>query len=247
MVWIKSQFVVGLLILNFGLFNFPIFAYALDNNLTINSDLKIVKPLNSSTDLPVSNNEMTLNLIEKYEARLKVFPKDNSTRYSLAKEYIELGHKTKAKSQLLKIVEIEPTYYQAYHELGLLPISKDDLTRLLNKLLDQKALSHKNFTYYLALSELYEKDGQYYLAARALVDSSFADVIPTRYSHLLSSRIKLLLIKAKNAKSDQHIAPGDEDLDNLPPPIPDANLNNVNSRGNLLAPPNSHVNNVISN
>ncbi len=203
----------------------------------------------NSDNLPINNSitDANENLKERYLSRLKIYPNDYLTRFELGKLYLTEKNTQAAKSTFLKLTSLQPKYYQAYHELVLLPLTKEELASLIDLLAQQKLTKPKDFTYYLALSELYEKDGQYYLAARALVDSSFANVVPSKYGHLLSSRINLLLLKAKNADTDQHIAPGDEDLDNLPPPIPESKLKRANLNKNLLEIPNQHVKSETAN
>lgn len=67
---------------------------------------------------------------------LKDDPSDVFTRYAIGLEYVKMNDSKKATTSFEQVIEYDPTYAPAYHQLGLLLIKlkkKDDAREILRR------------------------------------------------------------------------------------------------------------------
>jgi tetratricopeptide (TPR) repeat protein len=67
---------------------------------------------------------------------LKDDPKDIFTRYAIGLEYVKLKETQKAVTSFTQVIELDPTYAPAYHQLGLLYVTlrkKDEARDILRQ------------------------------------------------------------------------------------------------------------------
>ncbi len=161
-------------------------------------------------------------------------PADSKAHYALAELLRKSGRYREAAEEYIYTVEQDPTFYVAYHQLSTINADEaqiDDAIAKLNRLKDEKP---KDMLLRIALSELLEKCGKYYEGARVLVDLVYQNAVPDKYLPKVNSRIHYLLAKSRDSKeTDKAAGFSEEELDTLPPPLPEATLHKEMSASRL--------------
>ena len=156
-------------------------------------------------------------------------PRDAKLRYEYAELLRRSGDLHKGAVQYLEVTSLDPTYYLAYHKLTQCQPNNDQLDEAIERLNKLEELRPKELMMRVALSEVLEKRGELYKAARALVDLQYADVIPPQYVPKVNARIHFLLSKAKDVQTAEKAQQSDDDLDSVPLPIPDGSSKDVSA------------------
>ncbi len=161
-------------------------------------------------------------------------PADAKAHYALAELLRKAGRHHEAADEYVATVEQEPTLYVAYHQLSTVNADDaqiDQAVAMLNRLKEDKP---KEMMLRVALSELLEKRGKYYEGARVLVDLVYQNAVPDKYLPKVNSRIHYLLAKSRDSKeTDKAAGFAEEELDTLPPPLPEATLHKELSTSRL--------------
>ncbi|MBC7996651.1 MAG: hypothetical protein IAF58_01835 [Leptolyngbya sp.] len=151
-------------------------------------------------------------------------PKDFKAHFDLAELYKRNGNLKDATREYALSTELNPSYYVAYHQMSL--SNPDSLTveqaiERLNKLKIEKP---KELLLRVALSELLEQRKEYYHAARTLVDLIYQNAVPEPHVNKVNARIRLLLGKAREAQTVEKARNEEDDMELVPPPLPEASL-----------------------
>jgi len=159
------------------------------------------------------------------EQAVQSAPRDAKKRFELAEILRKSGDNHKASIQYLETSVLDPSYYLAYHQLLICKPSNDQLDEAIERLTKLEEQIPKELMLRVALSEVLERRGETYKAARALVDLQFSEYIPPKYTPQINARVRYLLGKAKDQqtteKAQQVGQTPTEDLDSVPLPIPE--------------------------
>ena len=133
------------------------------------------------------------------------------------------GRDREAASAYLKAVELDPEYYLAYHKLSLVSASAEQIRKGIDRLTRLQAERPNELLLAVALSELLEKSGEFKAAALGLVDLVYRGAVPAEHQRKVEARIHYLLVQARQARltGARSLKLSEEELDLLPPPLPD--------------------------
>lgn len=160
----------------------------------------------------------------KQEVALK--PSDAQLRYKLGESYRKNGDLSSAIKEYDKATKIDPNLWVAYHQICAFSDDEkllDDSIATLSKLEAEKP---HELLLRVALSELYEKRGNYYQAARTLIDLTYSNAVPEKYRVKVNARIHNMLVLSKRDKQQQQAETpatangAEEELDIMPAPLP---------------------------
>ncbi|MBX9569928.1 MAG: hypothetical protein K2X77_13605 [Candidatus Obscuribacterales bacterium] len=169
--------------------------------------------------------ELKLEL-RQLKTELALRPQDAQLHFKLGECLRNLGQLPQASDEYAKAGTLDPSMYVAYHQLSLTSqnaVQLDEAIEKLNKLANEKP---KELLLRVALSELYEKRGNYYQAARTLIDLSYANAVPEKFKTKVATRIHNMLALSKTQKNQTVEAAtastpnSDEELDVVPAPLP---------------------------
>lgn len=175
--------------------------------------------------IPKTPEELRVEL-RQLKTDLALRPQDAQLHFKLAECLKNLGQLPQASDEYFKAGTLDPSMYVAYHQLASTcqnPTQLDEAIEKLNKLANEKP---KELLLRVALSELYEKRGNYYQAARTLIDLSYANAVPEKFKHKVTTRIHNMLALSKSQKNQTieaatAVTPNsDEELDVVPAPLP---------------------------
>lgn len=79
---------------------------------------------------------MTTSRLEQLQKFLDDEPADSFTHYAIALEYSEMGKASEAIEKFEEVIVLDPQYFPAYHQLGLLLARlnrKDEAVAILKK------------------------------------------------------------------------------------------------------------------
>lgn len=163
--------------------------------------------------------------IDSLRAKVESEPGDAKLRYNLAEYLKRAGRNKEAARQYLQVTEIEPAFYHAYHQLTLTTQDKhilDEAQGRLTFLMEEKP---KDLLLRVALSEIYERKGDFFQAGKVLVDLVYQNAVPDKYLTKVSNRIRLMQAKAKDSHALDKVSNFDEQMETAPPPLPESTLN----------------------
>jgi predicted Zn-dependent protease len=163
--------------------------------------------------------------IDKLRAKVESEPGDAKLRYNLAEYLKKAGRNKEAARQYLQVTESEPSFYHAYHQLTLTTQDKhilDEAQGRLTFLMEEKP---KDLLLRVALSEIYERKGDFFQAGKVLVDLVYQNAVPDKYLTKVSNRIRLMQAKAKDSHALDKVSNFDEQMETAPPPLPESTLN----------------------
>ncbi len=173
--------------------------------------------------IPQTTEQINAEL-KQIKAELKIKPNDGQLHFKAGEAYRKLGQKSEAANEYFKAINNDPTLWVAYHQLTANSDDAQQLDQAISMLSKLESEKPKELLMRVALSELYEKKGNYYQAARTLIDLSYANAVPEKWRPKVTARIHNMLALAKQAQQ-QSAAPTqqanqDEDLDLVPAPLP---------------------------
>lgn len=157
---------------------------------------------------------------------LALRPQDAQLHFKLGECLRNLGHLPQASDEYAKAGTLDPSMYLAFHQLALTSQNATQLDEAIEKLNKLATEKPKELLLRVALSELYEKRGNYYQAARTLIDLSYANAVPEKFKTKVTTRIHNMLALSKTQKNQTieaatAITPNsDEELDIVPAPLP---------------------------
>lgn len=168
--------------------------------------------------------------IKQIQTDLLLKPNDAQLHFKLGEALRKFNQTNQASAEYLKAIECDPTLWVAYHQLTNCTNDAEVLDALIVKLSKLESEKPKELLLRVALSELYEKRGNYYQAARTLIDLSYANAVPEKFRPKVSARIHNMLLLSKShhpaAKADEAAqatpvaGASEEDLDLMPAPLP---------------------------
>ncbi len=163
--------------------------------------------------------------LQAARSQVRENPSSAKAHCALAELLKKSARQREAAQEYLQASELEPTLYIAYHQLSTLdadPTQLDEAISRLNTLKDDRP---KDLILRVALSELLEKRGRFYQGARVLVDLVYQNAVPDNYLPKVNARIHYLLVKSRDSQeTDKGPGSSEEELDTLPPPLPEATL-----------------------
>lgn len=168
--------------------------------------------------------------------KVEAEPGDAKLRYSLAEALRKAGQNKEAAREYLQVTETEPTFYHAYHQISVISSDKHILDEALGRLNFLKDERPKDLLLRVALSEIYERKGDYFNASKVLIDLVYLNEVPEKYAQKVNNRIRLMQAKAKDSHSLDKAYVGDEQMENAPPPLPEATLGRDLSISKLKEP-----------
>ena len=158
---------------------------------------------------------------------LLIKPNDAQLHFKLGENYRKHDQHGQAAAEYRKAIECDQCLWVAYHQLTALTDDEAVLDDYIAKLTKLEAEKPKELLLRVALSELYEKRGNYYQAARTLIDLSYANAVPEKFRPKVSARIHNMLVLSKSHHQEKEPAPtapavatSEEDLDVMPAPLP---------------------------
>jgi tetratricopeptide (TPR) repeat protein len=185
------------------------------------SALMAVSSVSAFSQTQVQSAAVTAQQLKNAQQEVQKMPRDAKLRYEYAELLRKSGDLHKGAVQYLEVTSLDPTYYLAYHKLTQCQPSNEQLDEAIERLNKLEELRPKELMMRVALSEVLEKKGELYKAARALVDLQYSDVIPPKYIPKVNARIHFLLSKAKDVQTQEKSQQTDEELDSVPLPIPE--------------------------
>lgn len=190
--------------------------------LTLAINLAFAKTSNATTQPIKPSVETMTEELKLFKAELASHPGDAQLHFKVAELYRNLGQKENAAKQYAKATEIDPNIYLAFHQLAALTDSPELLNPAIEKLTKQSQEKPKELMLRVALSELLEKRGNFYLAARTLIDMTYANDVPEKYKAKVAARIHFLLVQQKKSEQEevQNTVANEEELDIVPAPLP---------------------------
>lgn len=157
-------------------------------------------------------------------AQVRANPSDARSHFNLAELLRRAGRHREAAQEYLEVVDLEPANYYAYHMLSAVNADPAQVEEGITRLESLKQEKPKDLMLRVALSELLEKRGNYYQAARQLVDLVYQNAVPEKYHQKINARIHYLLSKAKDAHNKVNSYIAEDELDSSPPPLPESSL-----------------------
>lgn len=162
--------------------------------------------------------------LQATRAMVKANPSDIKARFNLAELLRKAGRHREAAQEYLEAANIEPTNYACYHQVAMLNADASQIEDGIDRLTALMAEKPNDLMLRVALSELLEKKGDFYQAARTLVDLTYKNMVPEKYQNKVNARIHFLLAKAKDGQPVEQSVDTAEELDALPPPLPESTL-----------------------
>lgn len=178
--------------------------------------------------IPKTPEELKAQLKE-LKTQLVLHPQDAQAHFKLAECLRSLGELPQASEEYFKAGNLDPNLYIAFHHLASTSSNPTQIDEAIEKLTKLTSEKPKELLPRVALSELYEKRGNYYQAARTLIDLSYANAVPEKFKTKVAARIHNMLALSKSVKTHA-VEPAlvnnpnsDEELDVLPAPLPTPN------------------------
>lgn len=127
-------------------------------------------------------------------------PGDAKIKFKYAELLRAAGQNEEACQAYLQVTEIDASNYVAYHWLSQICDDQAQLSEAVSRLEYLMQTKPKDLLLRVALSELLERQGNYYRASRPLIDLIFADGVPPEYAKKVDDRIRFLQAKAKEVQ-----------------------------------------------
>lgn len=127
-------------------------------------------------------------------------PGDAGIKFKYAELLRAAGQNEEACQAYLQVTEIDASNYVAYHWLSQICDDQGQLSEAVSRLEYLMQTKPKDLLLRVALSELLERQGNYYRASRPLIDLIFADGVPPAYAKKVNDRIRFLQARAKEVQ-----------------------------------------------
>lgn len=203
----------------------PTFFYTLLLNLVVCGSAfgQTAASINNSKQPTRPSPEVMAAELKLCKEQVKAKPEDAQLHLKIAELERGLGNKNNALEEYVKTTELDPTAYMAFHQIAMLSNDQKQLDQSIEKLNKLILEKPKELMLRVALSELIEKRGNYYQAARTLIDITYANAVPEKYKNKVNARIHFLLTQQKKAQqqeSQETASNNEEELDVVPAPLP---------------------------
>jgi tetratricopeptide (TPR) repeat protein len=177
--------------------------------------------------LPVTPEDLQADL-KTLKTDLLVKPDDAQLHYKLGEVYRKLGQNGPAADEYMKAINLDQTLWAAYHQLTATSNDARQLDSAFEKLSKLESQKPKELLLRVALSEMFEKRGNYYQAARTLIDCTYNGGVPEKWRTRVNARIHNMLVLSKSQKQqpeEQDAVPAsainpEEEMDLMPAPLP---------------------------
>lgn len=165
--------------------------------------------------------------LRSLQTELLVKPDDAQLHFKLAEAYRKLEQNQQAADEYARAINLDATLWVCYHQLAATSSDTRQIDAAIEKLNKLETDKPKELLLRVALSELYEKRGNYYQAARTLIDCTYAGTVPEKWRVKVNARIHNMLVLSKSQKqtpeetTTQATAGNpEEDMDIMPAPLP---------------------------
>lgn len=173
--------------------------------------------------LPQTSEEIRAEL-KRLQTEVLLKENDAQTHYKLGEAYRKLNNFSQASLEYVKAINLDQALWVAYHQLSVVSNDEKQIDEAIDKLIKLEQEKPRELLLRVALSELYEKRGNYYQAARTLIDLTYANAVPEKYRLRVSARIHNMLALSKSSQHEPETASivqtGEEELDLIPAPLP---------------------------
>ena len=170
--------------------------------------------------------------IKSMRESIQQSPLDVPKHIQLARLLKRHGEIRQAAIEYLNATAVDPSCCLAYHEMLRNKATVDQIDECLGRLTKYDRLKPNQLSIRMTLSELYENKGDYYQAARVLVDLQYVkDAIPTKFAEQIDNRIHGLLNNSKDVQTTEKAIEHKENIvqaESSPPtpvPMPDVKMN----------------------
>ena len=170
--------------------------------------------------------------IKSMREAIEVCPLDVPKRLRLARLLKRSGDVRKSTIEYLNATAVDPSCCIAYHEMLLNKATTDQLEECLARLTKYDQLQPHQLPVRMTMSELYENKGDYYQAARVLVDLQYIKgAIPAKFAEQIDNRIHGLLNDSKDVQTTEKAIEHKENIvqaestPSTPLPMPDLKMN----------------------
>jgi cytochrome c-type biogenesis protein CcmH/NrfG len=180
----------------------------------------------ANTTATVNNAFPTQQELAAARAVIKENPRDAKAHMDLAEVLRRAKRNREAAQEYLESARLDPSNYLAFHQLATVEPDDSQIKQAIDQLTQLEQEKPKELMLRVAMSELYEKQANYYQAARVLVDLVYQNAVPDRYRKKVDSRIHFLLARSKEAqvKEKEKTYVSEEELDSTPAPLPESTL-----------------------
>lgn len=170
-------------------------------------------------------SEVTAADIKVARDEVKAKPEDAKARYQLAELLRRAGRPREAAQEYLEVTQLDPTMFIAYHQIATIAADSEQIADAVERLNKARLDKPQELMLHVALSELLEKQQNYYQAARILIDLVYANGVPDKHKSRINARIHYLLARSKDAQaSEKQVSTADEEMDLVPAPLPESSL-----------------------
>ncbi|MBX9687478.1 MAG: hypothetical protein K2X27_12295 [Candidatus Obscuribacterales bacterium] len=180
------------------------------------------KPVRVNKVIPLTPEQIRAEM-KQLQADLILKPNDAQLHYKLGESYRKQGDNERAAAEYALAIKNDSSLWVAYHQLSLTCNDDKQIDEAIEKLLKLETEKPRELLLRVALSELFEKRGNYYQAARTLIDLTYANAVPEKFRPKVTSRIHNMLSLAKSQHQESEApktAIGEEELDVMPAPPP---------------------------
>ncbi len=173
----------------------------------------------------------TVQQIKSIKESIQICPLDVSKRLYLARLLRSSGEIQQAAIEYLNTTAVDPSCCIAYHEMLQSKATVEQIDECLARLTKYDQLQAKQLAVRMTLSELYETKGDYYQAARVLVDLQYVKgAIPVKFAERIDSRIHELFNNSKDVQTTAKAIEHKENIEqaestpSTPVPMPDLKM-----------------------
>lgn len=190
---------------------------------------KVKTPARPPKLIPVTVEQAQAE-VKQLKTDLLLKPDDANLHYKLGEVYRKEARVAAAINEYRKAIELDNGLWVAYHQLTAITDDTSIIDDEIAKLTKLEKERPKELLLRVALSEAYEKRGEYYQAARTLVDLSYEGGVPEKFRTKVAARIHNMLVlsksehqKVQTSTPEPEMANVEEEMDVMPAPLPTAN------------------------
>ncbi len=190
---------------------------------------KLKTPVRAPKLIPVTPEQAQAE-VKQLKTDLLLKPNDANLHYKLGEVYRKENRISAAINEYRKAIELDNALWVAYHQLTATTDDTAILDDAIAKLTKLEKEKPKELLLRVALSEAYEKRGEYYQAARTLVDLTYEGGVPEKFRAKVSARIHNMLVLSKSqhqqvqtSTPEPEMANIEEEMDVMPAPLPTPN------------------------
>ncbi len=202
------------------------FGSVLTLSIALANNAVCAEPQSPIQQKSANNLESLLQELKIQRTTIKTNPDDAKAHFQLAELLRKCGRDKEAAQEYLAATEIDPTMYVAFHQLSQINADPNQLNEAIEKLKIQMEAKPKELMLRVALSELLEKQAEYYKAARVLIDMVYSGSVPPKYTARVNARVHFLLNQSKTSQNTNQAVSDEHDLNIVPAPLPETSTHN---------------------